>query len=350
MEPLVSVVIPTHNRANLLRETLLSAQTQSYENLEIIVADDAGTDNTEDVVRSATSIDGRVRYVRAERNGGVGAARNLGYSHSKGEFIQYLDSDDLIHREKIAVQLRAIEQNPGTEASACQTVHFKNRLGDMPFVWNTFEGEDFLDRFTVGNLVWPTGAMVLSREAVERCGLFEESLMPSEDLNWFIRHLALGLKVVLVRQALHYYRRHGSEQQSEAGRLKLALMNGRAFAHATAEIRRRERLTPRLQARLASAAAFAGCASVLLEDFASARTVFSESEKAFAGLPEAEAFREARNALDCPPDSPSAITGVFLSAGIPLPDRKDWWFCCRTCDEKLEPVVTSRRYARQAKG
>ena len=110
-EELVSVVLPTYNRASLLRDALTSCVQQSYRPLEVIVVD-GSTDATEGLVRQGqedcTTEDGlTVRYV-CQPNQGVSVARNLGLIESRGEYIQYLDSDDVMHPQKIELHHAAM--------------------------------------------------------------------------------------------------------------------------------------------------------------------------------------------------------------------------------------------------
>ena len=102
--PLVSVIVPTYNRAVLLSEAVNSVLLQTYQNIEIIVIDDGSTDDTTEVM--ATFGD-RVRYTRRP-NAGVNAARNLGLKQARGEFIALLDSDDLWAPFKIELQVRLL--------------------------------------------------------------------------------------------------------------------------------------------------------------------------------------------------------------------------------------------------
>jgi len=114
---LVSVIVPTYNRAHLIGETLESVRAQAYRPIEIIVVDDGSTDNTAEVVRSFAETardDLDVRYVRQE-NMGVVFARNRGLKESRGEFIQFLDSDDLLHPGKLSAQVKAMRDEPEVE-------------------------------------------------------------------------------------------------------------------------------------------------------------------------------------------------------------------------------------------
>jgi len=105
---LVSVVIPTYNRAHIIGRAIESALAQTYGDVQVIVADDGSSDNTRAV---AEAYGPRVTYVR-QANAGVSAARNLGIRHAQGEFIAFLDSDDVWHPWKIEAQMAALKRHP----------------------------------------------------------------------------------------------------------------------------------------------------------------------------------------------------------------------------------------------
>ena len=108
---LVSVVVPTYNRAYCLRRTLDSALAQSHRSLEILVVDDGSTDETGSMVRELCGSDQRVKYVRQE-NRGVSAARNRGMSLAQGDYIAFLDSDDVWKPWKLETQLACFRGRP----------------------------------------------------------------------------------------------------------------------------------------------------------------------------------------------------------------------------------------------
>ncbi|MCX5701520.1 MAG: glycosyltransferase family 2 protein [Candidatus Omnitrophica bacterium] len=105
---LVTVVIPTFNRSELLRRAVESCIKQNYRELEIIIVDDASCDNTQEVVNSFG--DPRIRYIRHERNSGLSAARNTGIRNANGEFIAFLDDDDEWLPSKIESQIKIFKQ------------------------------------------------------------------------------------------------------------------------------------------------------------------------------------------------------------------------------------------------
>ena len=108
MKPLVSIIIPTYNRAELLPDTLNSVLKQTYGNWECIVVDDHSTDNTPQVGREYAAGDGRISFFTrtSERPKGAASCRNFGLENAKGDFIQFLDSDDLLHPKKLEMQLK----------------------------------------------------------------------------------------------------------------------------------------------------------------------------------------------------------------------------------------------------
>jgi len=118
-EQLVSVVIPTYNRADLIGRTINSALAQSWQDLEIIVVDDASTDDTRAVVQAIP--DPRVRYIGLEKNSGPSTARNTGVEQAKGRFISFLDSDDEWRPEKTALQFTALARQTNPDNVVCYT-------------------------------------------------------------------------------------------------------------------------------------------------------------------------------------------------------------------------------------
>lgn len=207
MDPLVSVVIPTFNRAHLIRRALDSVLAQTYKNLDIIVVDDASTDDTEVVIRSYE--DSRIRYVRLEHNRGGSAARNVGLRLSKGEYIAFLDSDDEWVADKVRRHLDVFQAHPECHIvySAVKTVYpdgsvFVRHL-DGP------EGRIF-DRLMVRNVVGPTSAFVIKRECFERVGGFDESLPSSQDYDLWLR-LAKHYQFKKISEPLVVYHWHGNQ-------------------------------------------------------------------------------------------------------------------------------------------
>ena len=107
--PLVSIIMPTYNRADYILETITSIQDQTYTNWELLVLDDGSEDDTENIVRTVG--DSRVQYTRFSRIGKTGKLKNDGIRSAKGELITFMDSDDLWPKEKLQLQVDALLQN-----------------------------------------------------------------------------------------------------------------------------------------------------------------------------------------------------------------------------------------------
>ncbi|GAH83893.1 unnamed protein product, partial [marine sediment metagenome] len=107
----VSVIIPTYNRADMVGRAIQSVINQTYQDFEIIIIDDASTDNTREVAREFQEREKRIKYFKHEINKGGGAARNTGIKNSKGEYIAFLDSDDEWYPEKLEKQIEIFNKN-----------------------------------------------------------------------------------------------------------------------------------------------------------------------------------------------------------------------------------------------
>ena len=176
-EPLVTAVICTYKRANLVTRAIRSVQNQTYNNIEIIVVDDASPDNTGKVI--AGLADRRVRYIRHEQNKGLPAGRNTGIRAAKGSYIAFLDDDDEWKANKIELQLQFLKKLPA-EAVLC--AHYVNGKQIRRFGRQIVARDDLKkgNRFGAGS-----GLMV--RASVLRNVWFDESIGQGEDWDALIR-------------------------------------------------------------------------------------------------------------------------------------------------------------------
>lgn len=110
--PLVSVIIPTYNRADFIEKAIQSVLNQTYSNFEIIVIDDGSTDNSAQIIKKLAEKDHRIRYYKLEVNSGVSIARNKGLSLARGKYIAFLDSDDIALAHWLKTGVYFMEQNP----------------------------------------------------------------------------------------------------------------------------------------------------------------------------------------------------------------------------------------------
>jgi glycosyltransferase involved in cell wall biosynthesis len=143
-QPLVSVIIPSYNRANLISIPLKSVINQSYTNIEILVIDDGSIDNTEEVVKAIG--DSRIRYIRQPTNRGGAATRNTGIEMAQGEYVAFLDSDDAWVPDKLELQLAAIQKCPYPEKVVSYTQVFYSESGITESTYHAFDEKFFLPK------------------------------------------------------------------------------------------------------------------------------------------------------------------------------------------------------------
>jgi len=217
--PLVSVLIPCYNSASWLEATLKSALAQSYKDIEIIVVNDGSTDKSLAIARQ---YEARGVRIFDQPNQGASAARNRALQEARGDFIQFLDADDLLATDKIALQLRLAE-TAGLEHAFCATwSRFTSSIADADFtpqpLCADFQPVDWvITKFELNAMMHPA-AWLIPRTLVEKAGPWNESLSLDDDGEYFTRIVLASQGVRFCRNAVSYYRsgRSGSLSQSKS--------------------------------------------------------------------------------------------------------------------------------------
>ncbi len=229
-QPLVSIIIPAYNSEKYLAEAISSALDQTWPNKEIIIIDDGSTDGTLPIAREFESEMVRLFY---QENKGASGARNKGLQEAKGQFIQFLDGDDLLSPDKIAIQIDALLQNPG-KIAACGTVHFKDgspcREG-MPtscendFLFTDDDPAHFLMNFLGGFKeiapIISVHAWLTPKTIIDKAGKWNEELTVDDDGEFFSR-VILNSAGIIKTKGISYYRKFNhinenlSSQQNKA--------------------------------------------------------------------------------------------------------------------------------------
>lgn len=135
MQSLVSVVIPSYNRARMVERALKSVVAQTYQNWEVLVVDDGSTDETEEIVAEFNKQNNRIRYIRLDSNRGACVARNVGIDESKGEYITFLDSDDEYLPEKIQLQVEVFQKSDLSNVGVVSCGRLDVRDGNTYLRW-----------------------------------------------------------------------------------------------------------------------------------------------------------------------------------------------------------------------
>jgi glycosyltransferase involved in cell wall biosynthesis len=208
MDTLVSILIPAFNAGEWIADTLSSAVAQTWERKEIIVVDDGSTDDTLAIARQGEAWGVRVF---TQNNQGAAAARNTAFSLSKGDYIQWLDADDLLAPDKIAKQMERVEesQDRRTLISAAwgQFMYRHYRAEFVPSaLWFDLSPVEWLLRKMGQNLHMQTATWLVSRELTEGAGPWDTRLLGDDDGEYFCRMLLASNGVRFVPEARVYYR------------------------------------------------------------------------------------------------------------------------------------------------
>lgn len=197
---LIAVIIPTYNRAYVIKRALHSVLHQTYQNLEVIVVDDGSTDNTEEIVKSFA--DSRVRYIRHEVRRGAPAARNTGINATRADFIAFQDSDDEWLCDKLEKQMQVFS-TAGSEVGVVYTGFLRltnNTSTYYPPPERKNISGNILESLLHGNFIgMPT--VLIKKECFAKAGVFDEKMPRLQDWELFIR-IAKQYEFLLVNEPL----------------------------------------------------------------------------------------------------------------------------------------------------
>lgn len=217
---LISIIIPTYNRASILNQTLDSVLNQTYSNWECIVVDDGSTDDTEELLAKYCAKDPRFKYCKRppETPKGGNVCRNLGFGLSKGEFVKWLDSDDLLSHDLLLAQINAVK-------------HLEEKYVLITSKWNYFSetvddvkprreetnknydnGFNLISDFGNFSTFLPSHVYLVRREVIQKSGLWNESLLINQDAEFFTRVLLNTKKIIHPVAGMVYYRYSFSDE------------------------------------------------------------------------------------------------------------------------------------------
>ena len=215
-QPLVSIITPAYNAEKYIKETIESVLGQTYKNWELIVVNDGSTDDTEEIIRSFD--DPRV-VLLSQKNSGVSSARNLGIQSSKGEYITFLDADDVLPPESLSVRVQYLESHPDVDLVdgniSIKDADIKNDIGIYePY----YEGLLLPRLLALDSRVFFNVCYMFKKEILEGTR-FEETMTHAEDLLFYMetasRH---SVRYGFVPETIYWYRRgHTSAMANLSG-------------------------------------------------------------------------------------------------------------------------------------
>jgi hypothetical protein len=228
---LVSVIVPVFNRKKMLLEAVTSAENQSYQPVEIILVDDGSTDGTGELCEELAARRPSAIRVVHQANAGPGAAREAGRVVARGEYLQYLDSDDLLYSRKLERQVAALAAAPEAGIAYCWT---RLRLGDGTFAENPWKGSgESRERMFPWFLTerwWDTPNPLYRRTICDAAGAWLP-LWQEEDWEYDCRIAATGVAIVHVAEFLVEVREHSEGRLSGGTGYDRKKLVGRCQAH-----------------------------------------------------------------------------------------------------------------------
>ena len=231
LDGLVTTIIPVYNRTNLLREAVASVLAQTYRPIEILVVNDGSGPETVAVCEELAAAHPEVRILHQE-NAGPGAARERGRLAARGEFLQYLDSDDRLLPEKFERQVAALRANPDCDVAYCKVRYYDFTREAPPEIPMRRTGERIGEMFPsfLQSRWWSTIAPLRRRSISDRTGSWL-NLINEEDWEFDCRTAALGVRLAYCEVFLAEMRNHEGERASRGGVEDKRKLSHRAIAH-----------------------------------------------------------------------------------------------------------------------
>jgi glycosyltransferase involved in cell wall biosynthesis len=223
--PEVSVVIGAYNCGLYIKETVLSVINQVFKNWELVIVDDGSTDDTYKIISNIR--DDRIRVIRLDKNSGLPAiSRNTGIKASRGEFIAFLDHDDIWFPDKLSIQLQCLKEDPSIGLVCCnlKIMSSDKRFDNMNHIFdNRRRSGDLYKELMSSNFI--VCSSVVTRAAILRdLGYFDEdpNIVACEDLELWLR-IARQNKIVFIPQSLGAYRVHDFNRSGDGKQLQRCL-------------------------------------------------------------------------------------------------------------------------------
>ncbi|QIA06719.1 glycosyltransferase family 2 protein [Draconibacterium halophilum] len=196
---MVSVIIPTYNRAEFIEYSICSVLNQTYSNLELIVVDDCSTDNTEEIVNGIE--DDRLRYIKLDKNSGACYARNFGIKNANYDLIAFHDSDDLWYADKLEKQVKLLDQLPADYGMVfCSLKRDYGNAAIVPPLNSTKTSGEIFKNLLNGNFI-STQTMLCRKSIFSKIGYFDNNLPAFQDWDLVIR-IAKKYKIKHLRECL----------------------------------------------------------------------------------------------------------------------------------------------------
>ncbi len=211
---MVSVILTTYNRAHLVMESIYSVLGQTYSNLELIIADDGSTDNTEELVLALP--DPRIRYYKMPHTGRTAILKNAAIRHSKGELIAFIDSDDTWTENKLEKQVQLLHKHSHICFTITDAITYRSGVVLSPRTYTNRQGVELaniFNRLKQNRFVVYNPTLVLRRSCIEKTGWFNEDMLFCSDYHFNMR-LAYHFDAGIIYESLLWRRMHDTNRST----------------------------------------------------------------------------------------------------------------------------------------
>jgi glycosyltransferase involved in cell wall biosynthesis len=201
-KPLISIIIPCYNQGNYLAEAIKSCVSQTYSLFECIIINDGSSDNTDDISKWWCASDSRIKYI-SRYNTGVSSSRNLGLKHARGDFIQFLDADDLLQPDKFKLSISEFNLFPDIDIIVSSAMYFDvscpsqtrfNIFDNTPWMDELWSKKNTLiSKLIKGNLM-PVCSPLIRKNVFDKVGYFDTSISACEDWDFWLRCAIHGIR------------------------------------------------------------------------------------------------------------------------------------------------------------
>ena len=233
MNSLVSIIIPTYNRAHFLKETLVSIQAQTYRDWECIVVDDGSSDHTDTLVTALAKTDKRINYVMRpkDRPKGANSCRNYGFEIAKGEFINWFDSDDVMLPGFIEKRFEFFEKE--VDFVFCSGAYANEKL-EIQRTIELIESENIFKDFVLWKLHLFTPSVLFKRSFLKNKKLFDPAIKRGQETDFFSRILfkVKSHQYKAVHEPLFLYRKHDDSKSAQYEDYNPAIQDSVAYIYA----------------------------------------------------------------------------------------------------------------------
>ena len=211
IQPLVSVIMPAYNSEKYIGKSIESVLAQDYEKFELIIVDDGSKDGTKSIVEQYAKNDIRIKLLE-QANQGVSAARNKGLDTATGEYVAFLDSDDLWDADNLSVMVQAAECTKS--GLVCASMDIINADGTRQKANTAYKDGELMDFVTNNNEIrffWGIGSVIIRRDILEKYHIrFDEGIAIMEDIGFYIKIFAVTNLKAVPRVMAHYCKHENS--------------------------------------------------------------------------------------------------------------------------------------------